>query len=387
MTRDTSLPSPIRLVVMAGSATLVGIGLGRFAYAALLPGVIKAGWLSEADAGYVGAANLLGYLVGAVLAGRAGQWLGPGRVIRVSALLVAVGFAASAWPAPVWWFSLWRFVAGVTGAFLMVLAPSLIAQQLPLSMRKRGSTWIFAGVGLGVLFSATLVPLLIDSGLERAWLGLALVCLPPLWLLWRQWPPMPTGEGGEAGPGQGAGLLLVAVYLAYLMDAIGFVPHTVFWVDYLERQRDFTTWASAVQWGVFAVGAISGPFLAGAAARHLGWHRTLIGALTIKGGAVLLPVTVGGVAAVTLSSYLVGAMIPAMVSSVMGRTAELVPPRLATRTWGRATALFAVGQAGAAYAMAALYAHHAGPLIFRIGGATLLAAALLLLVSGLLARR
>ena len=60
--------------------------------------VIKAGWLSEADAGYVGAANLLGYLVGAVLAGRAGQWLGPGRVIRVSALLVAVGFAASAWP-------------------------------------------------------------------------------------------------------------------------------------------------------------------------------------------------------------------------------------------------------------------------------------------------
>ncbi len=64
-----------------------------------------------------------------------------------------------------------------------------------------------------------------------------------------------------------------------------------------------------------------------------------------------------------------------------------MPPRLATRTWGRATALFAVGQAGAAYAMAALYAHHAGPLIFRIGGATLLAAALLLLVSGLLARR
>ena len=387
MTRDPSPPSPIRLVVMAGSATLVGIGLGRFAYAALLPGVINAGWLSEADAGYVGAANLLGYLVGALLAGRAGQRLGPGRVIRVSALLVAVGFAASAWPGPVWWFSLWRFVAGVAGAFLMVLAPSLIAQQLPLSMRKRGSTWIFAGVGLGVLFSATLVPLLIHSGLEWAWLGLALACLPPLWVIWRQWPATPSGETAESGSAKGAGILLVAVYLAYLLDAVGFVPHTVFWVDYLERQRDFSTWASAMQWGVFAMGAISGPFLAGAAARHLGWHRTLIAALTVKGCAVLLPVMIGGIAAVTLSSYLVGAMIPAMVSSVMGRTAELVPPRLATRTWGRATALFAVGQAGAAYAMATMYAQHPGPLIFRFGGAALLAAALLLLISGLVARR
>ncbi|HAM75254.1 MAG TPA: MFS transporter, partial [Alcanivorax sp.] len=164
MTPNPSL-SPGRLVLMAGSATLVGIGLGRFAYAALLPGVIAAGWLNEADAGYVGAANLLGYLVGAVLASRVSRWFGPTRVIKASVLLVGLGFLASAWAAPVWWFSLWRFVAGVTGAFLMVIAPSLIASQLPESMRKRGTTWIFAGVGLGVLFSATLVPLLITQGL------------------------------------------------------------------------------------------------------------------------------------------------------------------------------------------------------------------------------
>ncbi|MFP1682083.1 YbfB/YjiJ family MFS transporter [Alloalcanivorax sp. C16-1] len=388
MSSQSAVPSPVRLVAMAASATLVGIGLGRFAYAALLPGVIQRGWLSEADAGYVGAANLLGYLVGAVLAGRVGRRWGATPVIRLSALLVAVGFAASAWPGPVWWFSLWRFVAGVTGALLMVLAPSLIAGHLPESMRKRGTTWIFTGVGVGVLFSATLVPLLIDSGLMLAWLGLALACLPPIWVLWRRWPPVAAANPHDQGPGRGAGLLLGVVYVAYLLDAVGFVPHTVFWVDYLERQRGFSHWAGALQWAVFAVGAVSGPFLAGALARRLGWHRTLITALTLKGTGVLLPMLVPGLAAVTASSFLVGAMIPTMVSGVMGRTAELVPPRLATQAWGRATALFAVGQAIAAYALAALYARPGGgPLIFQIGGVVLLAAALLMALSGVAARR
>src|SRR5699024_9980905 len=95
-----------------------------------------------------------------------------------------------------------------------------------------------------------------------------------------------------------------------------------------------------------------------------------------------------GLAAVTVSSFLVGAMIPSMVAGVMGRTAELVPPQLATQAWGRATALFAVGQAGAAYALAALYARPGGgALIFEIGGITLLAAALLMALSGVAARR
>ena len=42
------------------SATLVGIGLGRFAYTPLIPVLIDAGWFSASDAAYLGAANLAG---------------------------------------------------------------------------------------------------------------------------------------------------------------------------------------------------------------------------------------------------------------------------------------------------------------------------------------
>jgi hypothetical protein len=51
-------------------ALLVGIGLARFAYTPLIPALIDAQWFSAAQAAYLGAANLAGYLAGALLGRR-----------------------------------------------------------------------------------------------------------------------------------------------------------------------------------------------------------------------------------------------------------------------------------------------------------------------------
>ena len=51
-------------------ATLVGIGLARFAYTPLIPPLITEGWFAPSQAAYLGAANLAGYLAGALLARR-----------------------------------------------------------------------------------------------------------------------------------------------------------------------------------------------------------------------------------------------------------------------------------------------------------------------------
>jgi hypothetical protein len=51
--------------VLAGlCATLVGIGLARFAYTPLIPALIAAHWFSPSATVYLGAANLAGYLAG-----------------------------------------------------------------------------------------------------------------------------------------------------------------------------------------------------------------------------------------------------------------------------------------------------------------------------------
>src|SRR3712207_4578725 len=65
-----SVPTPWPAVLAALAANLVGVGLGRFAYAPLVPALITEGWFSASAAAYLGAANLAGYLAGALLAPR-----------------------------------------------------------------------------------------------------------------------------------------------------------------------------------------------------------------------------------------------------------------------------------------------------------------------------
>ncbi|EKF75504.1 major facilitator family transporter [Alcanivorax hongdengensis A-11-3] len=376
-----------RLLLMGIAATLAGIGLGRFAYAALLPGLIESGWLSESQASFAGAANLLGYLLGAVCASRVGQRWGASRVIRLSTLLVAISFLASSWAAPVWWFSLWRLVAGVTGAFLMVLTPSLVLHNLPVEKRKQAGSLIFTGVGIGVLLSATLAPALLHAGTGATWLAIGLVALIPVVLVWQHWPaPDHRPAGGHPPMPAHASRALLLVYLCYALDAGGFVPHTVFWVDFLEHHRGFSHWQAGMQWGLFAVGALCGPFLIAAMARLLGWQWTFFTALGTKGTAILLPFALPGLISTSLSSFLVGALIPGMVASTAGRVSELVSTERYPQSWGRATAIFALMQAISAYVMAALYSRPGGDLlIFWLGGSLLLLAALIQLGAGLMA--
>ncbi len=60
-------PGPWRGAIAALCALLVGIGLARFAYTPLLPALVYGNWVSTSQAAYLGAANLAGYLAGAVL--------------------------------------------------------------------------------------------------------------------------------------------------------------------------------------------------------------------------------------------------------------------------------------------------------------------------------
>jgi len=50
-------------------ANMISIGIGRFAYVPLFPAMVTAGWVDGGQAGLLGAAALLGYLIGS-LAGR-----------------------------------------------------------------------------------------------------------------------------------------------------------------------------------------------------------------------------------------------------------------------------------------------------------------------------
>ena len=116
-------------------ASLIGIGLARFAYTPLLPELIAAHWFAPSQAAYLGAANLLGYLAGALLAQTIAARISGVMTLRAMMLVATAAFFACAIPLSFLWFFLWRFASGLSGGVLMVLVAPTVLPHVPPSRR------------------------------------------------------------------------------------------------------------------------------------------------------------------------------------------------------------------------------------------------------------
>ena len=181
-------PEAWRWVCAGLCASLVGLGLARFAYTPLIPALIDAGWFAPADVVYLGAANLAGYLVGALAARLLATRFEAVPLLRASMLAVTLSCLACSVPLSFTWFLVWRVVSGVAGALIMVLAASTILPHVGPARRGLVGGAIFAGVGLGIAASGTLVPLLLRSGVAACWYGLAALSTLLTAVSWSNWP-------------------------------------------------------------------------------------------------------------------------------------------------------------------------------------------------------
>src|SRR5215469_15442364 len=170
-------PATWRMTLSAFCACLIGIGVARFAYTPLLPAIIDAHWFAASSGAYLGAANLAGYLAGALLTRFATRFVPVVAMIRLMMVLAAIALIACAWPLSFAWFFAWRFVSGLAGGALMVLAAPTVLPHVPASRRGLAGGVIFMGVGAGIAASGTLVPLLLRQSLQDTWLGLGVLSL------------------------------------------------------------------------------------------------------------------------------------------------------------------------------------------------------------------
>lgn len=344
-----------------GVCVLLGIGLARFAYTPLIPALVDEHWFSIAQANYLGAINLLGYLVGAALAHRVTSVVGSRRVLAVALAVTVVSLYACLFDWGTVWYGIWRLACGVSGAVLTVVGVSAALATVPRERRPAASALIFSGIGLGIAASGTVVPWLIHYGIAATWVALGtLAAVLALWAWVAVWRHLTVSAGRAVAHAAGqparwsvAGVLLIL--LAYGLDATGFVPHTLFWVDYIAHELSRGLTVGAAYWTAFGLGAAVGPFVAGALAQWLGFRRALAFGLIVKGAAVALPVLSGSPAALLLSSVLVGLLIPGTVALTSGSLIELVPPERQQQAWGWATLSFALLQAIAGYGMSWAY--------------------------------
>ncbi|HEX3952254.1 MAG TPA: YbfB/YjiJ family MFS transporter [Stellaceae bacterium] len=370
---------PLRATIAALCANLVGIGIARFGYTPLIPALIAAGWFTPSAAVYLGAANLAGYLAGALGARRAAAQLGAATTLRLAMALTAASLVACAFPLGFLWFFIWRFTSGCTGGAGMALAAPSVMPHMPAARRGIAGGAIFTGVGLGIAASGTLVPLLIHWGLPVTWLGLGAIAAVLTAVAWNGWPaaggldtPAPDPAQGDAATPLG----LRALYVQYALNAVGLLPHMVFLVDFIARGLGRGLAAGAMYWIVFGGGALIGPLIGGHIGDRIGFRTTLRATFLLQAGAVALPLLSTAAPFLVLSSFVAGASVPGIVAVTLGRMRELLPgdPNAQAAAWSWCTIAFALGQAIAGYGFSYIFARSANgyPTIFALGAVALL---------------
>lgn len=380
--------SDLPAIAVGTTATLAAVGLARLAYTPLLPAVIHQGWFHSSQAVYLGAANLLGYLLGALLAVRLSERFDSRKLLGISFAAIALSFILCALPAAFSWFFIWRFISGFAGGLLMVVGPSVALTAIPPERRGAVGSFVFTGIGMGAILSASLIPMLLRFNLTAAWLVLGLLTL--LAGLLADWglrriacKRAPATKQPEANlPVPALGFAALLVVLAYGFDAAGFIPHTVFWVDFLDRENALGTAAASFQWLLFGIGAIIGPLLAGFLGKRFGWHRSLALGFFIKAVAIAIPLISITLFWRSASSLIVGIMVTGLVTLTSGRVMELVGPIAYKRVWGIGAVSFSSAQAASGYGMSALYGVLGSYLpLFAIGSLFLAAGCLLLMLT------
>jgi predicted MFS family arabinose efflux permease len=345
----------LRPALAGAAATCSGNGLARFAFVPLFPAMVAAGWVSGAEAGLLGAAALLGYLVG-ILGGRgAALRLGVPRTLDLGMGLLVLSLAACALNLGFAWFMAWRTVAGVAGGLLMALAGP--AAQASVAPHRRGAAGgiVIAGVGTGIAAGALLVPALLPHGLPAAWGGLAAAVA----LLWAfahpRWPDMALTRGGATGAGRtpAARRLL----LVYGLHGAGMVPPMVYLADLAARGRGLGVGFGAAAWLLFGIGGVLGSVLSGRAVDRLGGVPTLRLWLGVQAGslAVALAPAAWLMAPTALAAGFAAIGVTAVGLSV---AREMAPGGAegAAALWVRCTAVFAVVQTAMGFALAGVFA-------------------------------
>ena len=349
----------------------------------MLPRLIEAGWFEPGAAAYLGAANLAGYFAGALMARGLARRAPPAQILRTMMVLASLSFFACAGTWPFAWFFLWRFLAGVSGAVLMVIGPSFAMQIASPDKRGLVGGLILTGVGAGMVASGTLVSQALAHGGTATWLMLGAAATLRTGGAWRGWRKDPSADAGQApsppkdSPGQALGLLdrpVLALFAVYCLTALGLVPHMVFLVDYAARGLALGIGAGSALWIWFGLGAMGGPVLAGRLGDLYGFRRTLLVGTAFEVVAVATTAFTESALLLSATSLVVGAYVPASTTLVLGRLDELTKSDLTARIrlWGIGTTAFSLGQAAGAYALAYYFSQGASyPALFAAGAASL----------------
>jgi len=339
---------PARLILVLSLAPTVGLGIGRFAYALVLPDMRDAlGW-SYSAAGFMNTVNAAGYLAGALVASRLIRRFGLAATVRWSTLACLLSLALSAISGNFFVLSFARLLVGI-GAALAFVAGAATAARIAQSHPLRANfllSLFYAGPGLGILASGLVAPFVLQAFGPGSWwivwwamMLLSVVMIIPLLLA-----PIDTGGGlADAAPVSFAVRPILIYLTGYFLFGAGYIAYMTFMIAYV-RDAGGGPAAQSAFWSLIGLSAFVTPWVWG---RVLAFDRGGLSTAIILGVNAFgagLPLFGHSAFLLAISALVFGVAFFAVVGSTTAFVRFNYPPSAWPKGIAAMTIAFGIGQ-------------------------------------------
>jgi predicted MFS family arabinose efflux permease len=339
---------PVRLILILSLAPTVGLGIGRFAYALVLPDMRDAlGW-SYSAAGFMNTVNAAGYLAGALVASRLIRRFGLAATVRWSTLACLLSLALSAISGNFFVLSFARLLVGI-GAALAFVAGAATAARIAQSHPLRANfllSLFYAGPGLGILASGLVAPFVLQAFGPGSWwivwwamTLLSVVMIIPLLLA-----PIDTGGGlADAAPVSFAVRPILIYLTGYFLFGAGYIAYMTFMIAYV-RDAGGGPAAQSAFWSLIGLSAFVTPWVWG---RVLAFDRGGLSTAIILGVNAFgagLPLFGHSAFLLAISALVFGVAFFAVVGSTTAFVRFNYPPSAWPKGIAAMTIAFGIGQ-------------------------------------------
>jgi len=339
---------PARLILILSLTPTVGLGIGRFAYALVLPDMRDAlGW-SYSAAGFLNTVNAAGYLGGALIAAQIVRRYGLAAALRWGTLACVLSLALCALSGNFVILSLARLLAGV-GAAVGFVSSGALAATIAQSRPERANfllSLFYAGPGLGIALSGLIAPFVLQAAGSGSW-----------WIVWWAMTALSVamtlpllltrfGAGGDipdSMPVKFAVKPVLIYLLGYFLFGAGYIAYMTFMIAYV-RDAGGGAPAQSAFWCLIGVSAFVTPWV---------WRRVLARDNGGSSTAIILAVNALGAALPLLGHSAVMIALSALVFgvaffAVVGSTTAFVRFNYPHAAWPTAiaalTIAFGIGQ-------------------------------------------
>ena len=351
------------IVAVGGFVLFSCLGLARFAYTMILPGMRTGLSLSYDRMGIISTANFIGYLTAVILSPVLIRSFLPHRTIASALLLISLCMFGISTAGSFWVVAVLYSLTGLGTGFANIPMMVMVTYWFRSKQRGKAAGLMIAGNGLAIIFCGQLIPLLNQrygaSGWRIAWMALAAISLmiaAAAALLLRSRPsdiglePMGRPEpveidGLKPRNRPDAGSIMVRLGILYLVFGVTFMVYGTFIVatmigDYgLSEQQAGFYWSSVGFFSLFSgVGF-------GVLSDRIGRSRGLALVFAIQTAAYLLAGLKLGSIGLTASIVLYGLSVFAIPAIMAAAVGDYLGFSRAATAFAIITIFFAIGQA------------------------------------------